>query len=134
MNPFDFLNSINTTKENLIREDPLNEKEYTPYLVNRGLSYFRDTIFYANEMNRYPELPKKLQYEFYLHGVPKRKRFSKWAKKSTDSQNDLELIAKEYDCSIRKAEVIYTLLTPEQIVFIRDQYSHGGTRKVKKDK
>jgi hypothetical protein len=48
--PFDFLKAINETKENLIVDDE-TEKQYSPYMINRGLSYFNDTVLIANEMN-----------------------------------------------------------------------------------
>ena len=44
-------------------------------------------------MNKYPNLPKKLQYDFFINSVKPRKRFSPWARK--DSIDYLELV-KEY--------------------------------------
>ncbi len=67
-NPFDYTNSITYTKKNLIRdtENPeLAEKQYNAFLTNRGLSYFPDTIMYANDMNMRPELDSLLQYEYF---------------------------------------------------------------------
>ena len=63
MNPFDYLNSINVSKQNLMRgsnDDAVAEKDYVPYMVNRGLSYFQDTVVIANEMNVHHDLDKKL--------------------------------------------------------------------------
>jgi len=84
-NPFDYLNSINVTKENMMRgseNDELAEKQYNAFLINRGLSYFQDTVALANEMNQRADLDYKMQYEFLLNLVRKRKRFSKWHKKN----------------------------------------------------
>ena len=53
MKPFDYINSINFTKKNLMRgteNDDLAEKGYVPYITNKTLSYFTDTLLYANEM------------------------------------------------------------------------------------
>ena len=61
----DWLNSINQTKKNLIDEDPSLEKDYSPYIINRIYSGHLDSIMFANEMNRYHFLPKKLQYDFF---------------------------------------------------------------------
>ena len=77
--PFDFLNAINFTKEDMF-QDPQSNKDYNAFLVNRGLSYFHDTIFYANEMNRNSHLSKEQQFSFLIYSVSKKKRFSKWAK------------------------------------------------------
>jgi len=123
-NPFDWLNSINDSKTNLIKEDPEAIKGYLPFMVNRGLSYFPDTVMYANEMNRLHFLEKKLQYEFYLSSVSKRKRFSKWAKKEDSAE--VTLVKKHYNVSEPKALEILRLLTPEQLKCIRAIHDKGG--------
>jgi len=81
MNPFDYVNSINSTKKNLMRgtdNDRLAEKEYAPFLTNRTLSYHHDTVALANEMNQRSQLEHLLQYEFLLNSVRPKKRFAKW--------------------------------------------------------
>ena len=87
MSPFDFLNAINLTKKDLFAEDPLSEKDYAPFIVNRGLSYFPDTVLYANEMNRNAHIAKDWQFSFFLNTITKKKRFSKWHKKDADTEN-----------------------------------------------
>jgi hypothetical protein len=123
-NPFDWLNTINDSKTNLIKEDPDSEKGYLPFMVNRGLSYFPDTVMYANEMNRFAFLDKKLQYEFLLSSVSKRKRFSKWAKK--ESSAEVALVKKHYNVSEQKALEILKLLTPDQLKCIEKMHDKGG--------
>lgn len=123
-NPFDWLNSINDTKTNLIKEDPSVEKDYLSFMVNRGLSYYPDTIMLANEMNQFHFLDKKIQYDFYLSSVSKRKRFSKWAKK--ESSTEVDLIKKAYSCSNVKAFEILKLLTPEQLKELQQRFDKGG--------
>ena len=76
MSPFDFLNAINDTKVDLFT-DPQADKDYNAFLINRGLSYFPDTIFYANEMNKSDHIDKKMQFDFLMNSITKRKRFSK---------------------------------------------------------
>jgi len=120
----DWLNSINITKKNIL-EDPLLEKEYSPYIINRSLSYFPDTLFHANEMNQKHLLPKKLQYDYLRIVIRKRKRFSKWDKK--DHGDDLELIKQYYNYSTKKALEVLPLLTKEHIAYIRNLT--GGVRK-----
>jgi hypothetical protein len=120
----DWLNSINYTKQNLI-EDPLMEKEYVPFIVNRSLSYFPDTLFHANEMNHKHFLSKKMQYDYLRMVVRKRKRFSKWDKKHDNK--DLELVKNYYGYSTKKALEILPVLTKEQIEYIRSLT--GGVRK-----
>lgn len=126
MSPFDHLNAINDTKQNLI-VDEITEKEYNPFMVNRGLSYFPDTVLFANEMNLVPHLDKKPQFDFLINTIRKRKRFSKWAKPETES--DLEVVKEYYGYSNEKARQALTLLSPDQIAIIRTKVSKGGRRK-----
>ena len=125
MSPFDFLNAINLTKKDLIREDPLNEKDYVPFMVNRGLSYFSDTVMMANEMNRHSGIPKVWQNDFLLNTISKKKRFSKWHKKEADSQTIL-LIMEFYKYSSERAREVVDLLSPEQIKIIEEKLYKGG--------
>ena len=125
MNPFDFLNSINQTKISLIDEDPGCEREYNPFLANRGLSYFSDTIFLANEMNRLSGLGKKLQYDFLLVSVRAGKRFSKWIK---DESNDrIDALKTLYGYSHTKAKQAAELISDQDWEAIFARLDTGGT-------
>ena len=121
----DWLNSINFTKENLI-EDPDAISSYPPYIINRCLSGHLDTVLFANEMNRYVNLDKDLQYTFYLNTLRKRKRFSPWLKK--EQIENLDLVKKHYGYSNEKARVALTLLTKTQLEYIRYKHDMGGKR------
>ena len=125
MNPFDFLNEINSGKKDLIREDPQNEKDYVPFMVNRGLSYFADTVMYANEMNRVSGVPKLWQNDFFLNSISKKKRFSKWHKKEADSQS-LQLVMEYYKYSNKRAQEIMDILSPDQLKMIEEKLYKGG--------
>ena len=81
MGPFEFIKAINSNK-NVMKNDLLAEKEYIRFLVNRGLSYFQDTILQVNEMNRCHYLDKKLQFDYLLNNIRPRNRWSKWLKPS----------------------------------------------------
>ena len=122
----DWLNSINFTKENLIEEDPDLIKEYPPFIINRCLSGHLDAIMFANEMNKYPNLDKDLQYSFYLNTLRKKKRFSPWLRK--DKVTDLEIIKQYYVYSNEKALNALKILTPDQINFIKQRLDIGGIR------
>ena len=121
----DWLNSINFTKENLI-EDPDMISSYPPYIVNRCLSGHLDTVLFANEMNKYSNLDKDMQYSFFLYTLRKRKRFSPWLKK--EQVDDLDLVKKHYGNSNEKAKVAVSLLTKTQIENIRNKHDMGGLR------
>lgn len=109
----EFLNSINVTKENLLSKDPRLEKDYLPFVVNKCFSYFPDTIFYANKVNMMPFLDKRLQYDYLLHSVQKRKRFSKWVK--PEESKDIDAIKEIYGYSETRAREVLDLLPIEKI-------------------
>lgn len=125
MNHFDYLKSINDTKEDIMIGEQA-EKAYNSFMVNRGLSYFYDTVALANVMNQYHNIDKKLQYHFFINTVRKRKRFSKWNKPETHS--DIEVIKEYYGYSNEKARQVLSLLSPEQIKIIKEKVSKGGRK------
>ena len=122
----DWLNSINFNKDNLIEEDPETISSYPPYIVNRCLSGHLDTVLFANEMNKYSNLDKDMQYSFFLYTLRKRKRFSPWLKK--EQVDDLDLVKKHYGYSNEKAKVAVSLLTKTQLEYIRNKHDMGGKR------
>jgi len=126
MNLTEYLNSINYSKKNLML-DPDSEKAYAPYVVNRCLSYFPDTLLHANEMNRLNFLDKKVQYNYYLGSIRSRKRFSKWLKKEENS--DIDIIKSYFGYSDKKAREALRILSVEQIKNIKKEMDIGGSRK-----
>jgi len=125
MNPFEYLNAINDTKKDIMVDD-IAEKGYNSFMVNRGLSYFNDTVLYANEMNRHHHLDNRLQFDFLINIIRKRKRFSKWIK--PDTVSDVEVVKEYYGYSNEKARQALTLLTPEQITMIKQKVYKGGRK------
>ena len=122
----DWLNSINQTKKNLMNQDPSSEKEYAPYIINRCLSGHIDCVMYANEMNKYNFLPKKLQYDFFINIIRKKKRFSPWLKQ--EKIKDLEIVKSYYGYSNEKAKQALNILTKTQLDFIKSKIETGGTK------
>lgn len=112
MNPFDYVNAICDTKQNLIVDD-VSEKAYNPFMINRTLSYHYDTVLLANEMNLRAHLDKKLQNDFLLNTVRKKKRFAKWAKPL--SYENLDVIKEYYGYSTEKARQVLNLLDDKAI-------------------
>ena len=124
-NPFEYLTAINDTKKDIMLDD-IAEKCYNAFMVNRGLSYFNDTVLFANEMNMKAHLDNRLQFDFLINIVRRRKRFSKWMKPETAS--DVEVVKEYYGYSNQKARQALTLLTPEQIIDIKKKVYKGGTK------
>jgi hypothetical protein len=104
----------------------VDEETYNPYMVNRSLSYFNDTILAVNEMNRLHCLDKKLQYSFLINIVRKRKRFSKWNK--PQKHNDIEVVKQYYGYSNEKAEQVLPLLSQPQLLELRKKVNKGGRK------
>ena len=126
MNPFEYVKAINTSKKNIMIDD-ISEKEYPPFLVNRSLSYFQDTILYANEMNINHHIDHRLQFDFFINIIRKKNRFSKWLK-PTEIDN-IEIIKEYYGYSNDKAKSVLTLFDKESIDVLRQRIYKGGRSK-----
>lgn len=125
MSPFDYLNSINYGKTDIMVDD-ISEKQYNSFMVNRSLSYFPDTVAFANVINHHHHIDNKLAYHFLINIIRKRKRFSKWMKPETES--DVEVVKQYYGYSNEKARQVLSLLSPEQITIIKQKVSKGGRK------
>jgi hypothetical protein len=123
MNPFEFVNAICDSKENLIVDD-ISEKSYNPFMVNRSLSYHYDTVLLASEMNQRSFLDKKLQFDFLINTVRKKKRFAKW--KKPESSDDLEVVKEYYGYSNEKARQVLPLLNSDQMGQLKQRIFKGG--------
>ena len=123
----DYLNSINLDKKNrLDTDDPGWEKNYPAYIINKCMSQHMDTVMYANEMNQYSFLDHKMQYDFYIHIVRPKRRFSPWGKKQ--KIDDLDLVKRYYGYSTDKAIQALRILSPNQIDYIKDKLNKGGKK------
>lgn len=128
MSPFDFITAISHSKENLMTDSDNNElaeKIYDSFIVNRGLSFFSDTILYANEMNRLCFLDKKSQFFYLLNSVRPRKRWSKWLKK--EKIEEVDIVSEYFGYSKSKSRDIIKLLNDEQIASIKLKLEKGGS-------
>lgn len=123
MNPFEYIKAINDSKKDIM-VDELSEKGYNPFIINRNFSFFIDTVLYANEMNRHHHLDNRLQFDFFINIIKKKKRFSKWMK-PLDVEN-LELIKTYYGYSNDKAKSILSLLDNKQIEELKQRINQGG--------
>jgi hypothetical protein len=125
MNPFEYLNAINSSKKNIMVDD-ITEKGYNSFMVNRGLSYFPDTSLLANEMNRCHHIDSRLQFDFLINTVRKQKRFSKWVK--PDDIEALEAVKEYYGYSNEKARQALTVLSKQQLIELKTKVYKGGKR------
>ena len=123
----EYLNAINHTKERLLdSEDEEWEKKYPPFIVNKCVYPFQDTIMLVNEINQLPHLDKKLQFDFLLNSVRSRRRFTPWLKASRIE--DLEYVKQYYGYSNAKAKQALDILTDEQISTLKHKLRKGGMK------
>jgi hypothetical protein len=128
-NPFVYVTSVSFNKKNLMRgseNDELSEKAYKPYLTNRSLSLFHDSILHANEMNMRPHLDNKQQYEYLLNTLRKRNRFSKAKWKKHEPSASVEMIMEYFGYGRAKAEQAMRVLTDDQLTMIENALDKGG--------
>jgi len=118
----DWLNSINFNKKNLYEEDPT--AKYPAFLVNKCLSGSIDSIMFVNEMNKSHYLDPKMQYDFLLNSLRKKKRWAPFLKK--EKINDIDAIKKYYRYSNEKAQQALRILTRDQIEHIKMKMNTGG--------
>lgn len=125
VSPFEFVNSINNSKENLFVTKGYTDSDYNKFIVNRNFSYFQDTVHIANVANQWlNSAPAKSHFEFYLHLVDRRKRFSKWARPQVS--DDLKMIMKFYNYSNEKAAEVLPLFSTEELEAMRKMYNSIG--------
>jgi len=123
----EYLNSINVTKENLMdSDDPMWEKKYSSFIINKCLAPFNDTIMFVNEMNMRHHLDTKLQYDFLLNTIRPKKRFAPWVK--ADKLKNLEYIKEYYGYSNEKAKQALSILNDDQITTIKNSLNKGGRK------
>ena len=122
----DYLYSINQSKKNLMDGDVDAVKGYPPFIINKCLSSFTDSILYANEMNVHNHLDKKMQYDFYINSLKPRKRFTPWVRKET--LEHLELVKQYYGYNHNKAVAALRILTNSELDEIKKLLDTGGQR------
>ena len=128
MNPFEFVKAISYSKKDIMIDD-LIEQEYNSFIINRALSYYPDTILYANEMNKNHHLDGRLQFDFFINIIKKRKRFSPWLKAS--EIENLDVIKEYYGYSDEKAKSVLSLFNNKQIENLKQRIYKGGRTKTK---
>ena len=121
----DYLNAINYTKENLLdTDDEQWEKKYYPFIVNKCVAPFPDTVMLVNEINQLHHLDKRLQFDFLINSLRPRKRFTPWLK--AKKLENLEYVKEYYGYNNEKAKEALDILNDEQISAIKQKLNKGG--------
>ena len=121
----DYLKAINQTKEPLLdSEDEQWEKKYFPFIVNKCVAPFMDTVQLVNEINQLHRLDKKLQFDFLLNSLRPRKRYAPWLK--AKKLENLKYVKEFYGYNNEKAKIALDILDDEQISAIKEKLYKGG--------
>ena len=120
--PFEYIKSFNN-KEYIW--DDSDTKEFLTWMINKGMSYTMDTVFYANEANKMKTLDKKLVHDWYFYAVPKKNRFGKWQKKEKESEI-IQLLMETYTINNIVAAAYLKIMNKEQLDIIKQRRAKGG--------
>lgn len=114
MKPFDLVDAVGYTKVDLFTEDPIGANSaYNAWLTNKHFSNFIDSLFYANDMNMVSDLPKDMQFRYYLAFLPSRKRFAKWNKPKEDDR--IDSLMTYYGINRSRAKEALRVLKPDEV-------------------
>ena len=123
--PFDYAKAINESKDQLMDSpDEMWEKKYTPFIVNKAVYPFPDTVLLVNEMNQCHYLDNRLQFDFLLNSIRPRKRYAPWLKAS--KIDNLELVKEYFGYSDQKAKDALKILSDDDLKYIQDKLNKGG--------
>ena len=121
----EYLNAINVSKEPLLdSEDEMWEKKFAPFIVNKCIAPFEDTVMLVNEINQLHHLDKKLQFDFLINSLRPRKRYAPWMK--AKKLKNLEYVKEFYGYNNEKAKAALDILDDEQISAIKKKLNKGG--------
>ena len=121
----DYLNAINVSKDSLLdTEDEMWEKRFAPFIVNKCVAPFEDTVMLVNEINQLHHLDKKLQFDFLINSLRPRKRYAPWMK--AKKLKNLEYVKEFYGYNNEKAKAALDILDDEQISAIKQKLNKGG--------
>ena len=123
----EYLNAINFTKKDLMKsEDDLWKKKYPPFIVNKMLSAFSDTIMLVNEMNRNHFIDKDMQFQFLLNSIRTKKRYSPFLR--ANKLKEIECVKEYYGYGNDKAKSALDILTKDEINLIKEKLYKGGIK------
>lgn len=121
MSPFDVANSLRSTKKYLMGVE-MAERDYNAFMVNRALSYHRDSLPYAQEMNMSQGLTATMQYDYLFYSIRQNRSRDrvKWGKKER-ADDDLLAVMEYYGYSTRRALEVISLLNSDSVSYIKSK-------------
>ena len=132
ISPFTFIKNLSDKSGGHMLDDTHvgehNEKSYSPFLVNRGMSMHRDLALWANQMNINNHLEDRLQYDFFFYGIRQQKRNAPWVKRGKEEY--LPAVQRFFEYSPQKSKELIKsgILTDEDLAKIQHWFDtcEGG--------
>lgn len=121
LSPLDYIKCISN------KQYPDELDSYAPWPVNNLMASNLKTLFYANEMNRFYNIPKDLQFDFYYNALPK--QFIKISGKGKSDKNleyKLKLIQDYFKTNRNVALEYYNLSGDSLPKLIEEAYGING--------
>jgi len=112
--PFTFIKNISESTDKTYFDE--NYQSYNQFLINRGIAFSMDCLFFAQEINKY-QVPDHAHYKYFSNVIPKRRRYIKWAK--PEKNEYVPFIQKYFEVSLDHALSYLPLLTEEACENIR---------------
>ncbi len=119
-----FFNAVSYTKDADQFTQGEIDKDYTPFVVNKMVSQYRELVLLADEMNIRRNISKEDQLHFYMVTIPKNKRRALWSTKAKNE--DLDVVMEYYNITHEKADPYMKILTGDQIQELKERLNKGG--------
>jgi|SRR6056300_1075543 hypothetical protein len=126
---FDFINGITHQKKEWSEWSDHDQKQFSPFIVNRFLSMRMELTEVINELQRYTIglLSPKDTYRLYHGLLPSNKTFAKYIKGKKEDKYEKELVsqvAEHYQVSLAEATDYIDLMSKDSCSFLLQRYGY----------
>ena len=127
---FDFINGITHQKKEWKNWSDHDQKQFSPFIVNRFLSMRMELTDIVNELQRYTIglLSPRDTYRLYHEILPAGKSYAKYikGKKSDKFETDLvSQVAEHYQVSMAEATDYVELMDRDSCIFLLQRYGYS---------
>lgn len=130
---WDFIDSINKSKVNLMEKNSHAIKAFDPFQVRRALALSMDCLVDAQEMNKVAHIAPDLQYLYLLHAIKPKFRRTTWPKKKTIPP-EIHQIAEYFKENIDNTIAIVNRMNDKQYSDLLEKLNKGGRGETKRGK
>ena len=128
MTIIDWINQLLVSKTHWDSFTKVEQKKFSPFIINRWLSMDKDFIEVVNIFQKYAigTLESREVYKWYCDVLPQGKRFNRYIKGKSDKKYDKELIdiiSKYFECSKLQAMEYFELINKDELKQILEMYA-----------